>query len=629
MSNRFRRVCCSAFLLLVISAWASAQQVQPAPATAQASPANAPAQQPPGLRVTTRMVVVDVVATDNKDLPIKDLKADDFTVQEEGQAQAVRAFSFHQTEQEPASAMSQSSADPSPKLPPGYFSNEPRHKSNGALNVLLLDALNTTLLNQATMRDAIIKLMEKLPPGQPMAIYLLGNKLTLVQDFTSDPEVLKKAIAGVKRQGSKLLDNAAGTTRMDDMPVGSVMFYTMMDVPSIRAKLDDFREQQIAGQTDFRVRLLLDALNSLARSLAGYPGRKNLIWLSEAFPFTIVIDKSASASDRRLAGSDIVAATTMNTASDRNARDFSREIALTGNLLSNAQVAIYPVNVQGLSGNTDFSVGNDPNPIGKPAIITSTLDDEAGKNMNREAEGRMASRSTMNDLAEKTGGKAFYNTNNLEGAVRRSMEDGSIYYTLGYYPENKAWDGKFRRIAIKVARPGVKLHYRLGYYAVEPQSYAKLDQAEKTNELAKAMSLEFPASTALLFQAMVVPPSTATGNKILVNYAVDPHGLTFDLGNDGLQHASVDCAVIVYSAKGEAVQSLSNTMIAALKPEEYQRVQQKSFPCRQTFELAPGEYLFRLGVRDGHTGALGTLNAPVTIPPPSQASQSQPSDKKP
>jgi len=298
-------------------------------------------------------------------------------------------------------------------------------------------------------------------------------------------------------------------------------------------------------------------------------------------------------------------------------------------LLSNAQIAIYPVDAKALGGNSDFSVGNDPNPIGNSAMISTTLDGEAGKVMNREAEDRMVSRSTMNDLAEKTGGKAFYNTNNIEGAVRRSLEDGSTYYTLGYYPENKTWDGKFRRITIKVARPGVKLHYRLGYYAVEPQSYAQLDQAEKTNELAKAMSLDFPASTALLFQAMVVPPSAATGNKVLVNYAVAPHGLTFDLGTDGLQHASVDCAVIVYSAKGEPVQSLSNTMIAALKPEEYQRVQQKSFPCRQTFDLAPGEYLFRLGVRDGHTGTLGTLNAPVTIPPPSQAGQAQPGDKKP
>ena len=609
MSNRSRRLFCSAFLLLVISAWASAQQGQPTPASAAgpASSANAPAQQPPGLRVTTRMVVVDVVATDNKDLPIKDLKADDFTVQEEGQEQAVRAFSFHQTEQEPTSASAQASAFVNPKLPPGYFSNAPSYKSNGALNVLLLDALNSTLLNQASMRDAMIKLMEKLPAGQPMAIYLLGNKLTLVQDFTSDPEVLRKAISGVKRQGSKLLDNAAGTARMSDMPAGSVMIATMMDVPHIKARLEEFHDQHAAAQADFRVRFTLDALNSLGRYLAGYPGRKNLVWVSETFPFSIVLDKITS----------------------QNNRDFSRDVAATGSLLSNAQIAIYPVDAKALGGNSDFSVGNDPNPIGNPAVVSTTLDNEAGKVMNREAEERMVSRSTMNDLAEKTGGKAYYNTNNIEGAVRRSLEDGSIYYTLGYYPENKTWDGKFRRITIKVARPGVKLHYRLGYYAVEPQSYARLDQAEKTNELAKAMSLDFPASTALLFQAMVVPPSPATGNKILVNYAVDPHGLTFDLGNDGLQHASVDCAVIVYSANNQAVKSLSNTMIAALKPEEYERIQQKSFPCRQTFELAPGEYLFRLGVRDGHTGALGTLNAPVTIPPPSQASQPQTSDKKP
>jgi len=540
------------------------------------------------------MVVVDVVATDNKDVPIKDLKADDFTVQEEGQAQAVRAFSFYQTEQEPAPASAQASAFVNAKLPPGYFSNAPQYKSNGALNVLLLDALNSTLLNQASMRDGMIKLIEKLPAGQPIAIYLLGNKLTLVQGFTSDPEVLRKAVASVKRQGSKLLDNAAGTTRMDEMRVP-------------RLQLGEFHDQHIAAEADFRVRFTLDALNSLGRYLAGYPGRKNLVWVSETFPFSIVLDDITS----------------------QNNRDFSRDIATTGSLLSNAQVAIYPVDAKALGGNSDFGVGNDPNPIGNHATISTTLDGEAGKIMNREAEERMTSRSTMNDLAEKTGGKAYYNTNNIEGSVRRSMEDGSIYYTLGYYPENKTWDGKFRRITIKVARPGVKLHYRAGYYAVEPESYAKLDQAEKNNELAKAMSLNFPASTALLFQAMVVPPSSATGNKVLVNYAVDPRGLTFDLGNDGLQHASVDCAVIVYSPSGEPVKSLSNTMIAALKPEEYQRVQQKSFPCRQTFDLAPGEYLFRLGVRDAHTGTVGTLNAPVTIPPPSQASQAQPADKKP
>lgn len=551
------------------------------------------------------MVVVDVVATDSKGVPATDLKAGDFTVQEEGQEQSIRAFSFHQPEQISMDASPATSSRP--KLPEGYFSNTPQYKTNGALNVLLLDSLNSTLLNQASMRDAMIKFLEKLPAGQPIAIYLLGSKLALIQDFTSDPELLRKAIVSVKRQGSKALDNAAGTTRMADMPVGSVALYTMMDVPQIMAQLEEFRDQHTAAQADFRVRFTLDALNSLARTLSGYPGRKNLVWVSETFPFSIVLDDITS----------------------RNNRDFSREVAATGSALSNAQVAIYPVDARALVGNTDFSVGSDPNPIGKPAIMSSTLDGDTGKNMNREAEERLASRSTMNDLAEKTGGRAFYNTNNLEGAVRKSLDDGSTYYTLGYYPENKVWDGKFRRITVKAAPPGIKLHYRVGYYAVEPQSFAALDQTQKTNELAKAMSLEFPVSTALLFQAAIVQPIAANKNKVLVNYAVDPHGLTFEAGNDGLQHASVDCAVVVYSAKGESVQAQSNTMIAALKPEEYQRVMQKSFPCRQTLDLAPGQYLFRLGVRDTHTGVVGTLNAPVTVAAPAPNGEVQPAEKKP
>ncbi len=225
----------------------------------------------------------------------------------------------------------------------------------------------------------------------------------------------------------------------------------------------------------------------------------------------------------------------------------------------------------------------------------------------------MVARSTMNDLAEKTGGRAFYNTNNLEGAVRKSIEDGSTYYTLGYYPANRQWDGRFRKITVKTVRPGIKLHYREGYFALEPQSYARLDATQKNEELGRALSLEFPAATALRFQAAVIPPSAETKNKVIVNYAVDPHQLSFEQTTDGLQHASVDCAVTVYSRSGETVQALSNTMMATLKPEEYSRVMQRAFPCRQSFELAPGEYLLRLGVRDARTGLIGTLDAPLTV----------------
>ena len=605
MFTRCPRYYYSAFFLLLFPALAMAQQSSKPAAPANQSSAAAAASQPTSpLRVTTRLVVVDVVATDGKGAPVTDLKSDDFTVQEEGEEQSIRSFSFHQPEQTSAAA-SFASGTPS-KLPEGYFTNIPTYKTSGALNVILLDSLNSTLLNQASMRDAMIKFMEKLPAGQPIAVYLLGNKLTMIQDFTSDPELLKAAIAGLKRQGSKVLENAGGTTRMADMPVASVAAETRGMMPGLRASLTEFREQQTAAQADYRVGFTLDVLNSIARSLSGYPGRKNLVWVSETFPFTIVVDPASF-----------------------NNRNYSQMAEYTATLLSNSQVAIYTVDASTLVGSGQFNVGDDPNPFGGLQIMKQRATGEIGREVSHESEVRSVSHTTMNDLAEKTGGRAFYNINNLEGAVRHSLEDGSTYYTLGYYPENKSWDGKFRRITVKAARPGIKLHYRAGYYAVEPQSFAALDQAQKTNELTKAMSLEFPVSTALLFQAAIAQPTATNKNKVLVNYAVDPHGLTFEAGNDGLQHASVDCAVVVYSAKGESVLAQSNTMIAALKPEEYSRVMQKSFPCRQTLDLAPGQYLFRLGVRDAHTGVVGTLNAPVTITAPAANSEVQPAEKKP
>jgi hypothetical protein len=69
-------------------------------------------------------------------------------------------------------------------------------------------------------------------------------------------------------------------------------------------------------------------------------------------------------------------------------------------------------------------------------------------------------------------------------------------------------------------------------------------------------------------------------------------------------------------------------MVAALKPDEYKRVMEKSFPCRQSFDLTPGQYLFRLGVRDTRTGLIGTLDAPVTVASPSNK-ETQPAEKKP
>ncbi|HSM85129.1 MAG TPA: VWA domain-containing protein, partial [Candidatus Limnocylindrales bacterium] len=226
---------------------------------------------------------------------------------------------------------------------------------------------------------------------------------------------------------------------------------------------------------------------------------------------------------------------------------------------------------------------------------------------------RLASQATGNEIAERTGGKAFHNSNDLAGSMSTSVEDGSTYYTLEYYPQNKKWDGQFRTIEVKTARPGVKLRYRQGYYALDPQKINK-DEADKVAEnFSRALQVDAPAVTAVLFQAGVVPP-TGKNKKVVVNFAIDPHTLLFQ-NKDGLENAKVTCTVWAYGKdKEKPKMSSGDTVNASLKPDVYQQVMKQYFPCKQELDLKPGTYTLRLGVLDRTTNLMGTTNAMVTVP---------------
>ena len=134
----------------------------------------------------------------------------------------------------------------------------------------------------------------------------------------------------------------------------------------------------------------------------------------------------------------------------------------------------------------------------------------------------------MQEMADRTGGSAFYNTNGIDASIRKSIEDGSTYYTLAYYPENKNWNGKFRKIHVKVNRSGVKLRYRLGYYAVDPTLFADKNQKQQDSAFALALSPDSPIATGLPFNALVMPPAEATPKTVRVNFGVDPHAISFE-----------------------------------------------------------------------------------------------------
>jgi VWFA-related protein len=567
-------------LTMVFTASCLAQQNTAAPAAgsqdaqAKAGPAQQPAYETSAvLKVKTRLVVVDVVARDSKGAPVTDLKQDDFTIIEDGKAQKVRIFNFQRPD------ASQAAPAQSPAIAANIVDNFPHFKPGRALNVILLDSLNTTRLNQMMARQAMIKFLENLPENEPVAVYLLDNRIRLLQDFTTDPSALREVVRSFKGKSSPLLNVSANGS-----PVTPILPGISQSLPAqMAAQIREFEQSQALNLVDQRVNVTLSALNSLARTLSGYPGRKNLIWISETFPFDVL----------------------MSTVTSQTARNYSHDVARTGNLLSDSQVAVYPLDARGLAGIGLINVANDAGSMSSSVAP-----------VGREADDQMAARTTMLDLAERTGGRAFYNRNDLDSAVRESIDDGSTYYTLGYYPENKDWNSAFRKIQIKLQRSGVKLRYRTGYFAVDTAAFAKLNPKKQDEDFDEALSLNIPVSTALPFQAMVMPPSAKTQNKVVVSYGVDPHALSFETGNDGLQRVDMECAVRVFAKNNpdKPITAEAQKMGGALNAEAYAKVMKGFFPCRDQLNLQPGDYLLRLGVRDNMTGLIGTANATLNIP---------------
>lgn len=597
--RRLRPALCMMFFVS-LPFYLSAQTAGPSPqesnTAAQAATSSQPGRSEPQdpqavhesatvMRATTRMVVVDVVATDKRGFPITDLKAGDFTIRDDGHQQELRSFSFQRPAETSVAALP---APPAPRLPENIFTNVPRYKTDRPLNIILLDALNSTLINQINVHDETLKVLQKLPADRPTAVYALGDKLQVLQDFTSDPAVLRAAVINYSDHASQRLKNPVG-----DPISQAFMLTTLPSLPALQAYLR-FTQNTVSMGADVRVALTLDALQAIARSLAAYPGRKNLIWISAAFPLSLNIDGKT-----KLKG-------------EAAGRDYSRLVERMADSLMSAQVALYPVDARGMSGLSFLAAsGATRNPYGGNYAdgsgvglepVASDLSDEL-----------LAAHETMTILAERTGGKAYYNTNDLEKAIRAGMDDGAIYYTLGYYPSNKEWNGKFRRIQIKVEPPEANLRYRIGYFALDPEDYAHEDSRRRAHDLIQALSLETPPSTALLFQARVLPPSEKTRNKVLVDFAIDPHGLSFRHDDDGQEHAAVKCAVEVYSEKGEPLRTEASDITAALKPEAYQQVLRTNLPCRAAFELKQGSYFLRLAVRDERTGLIGSQNAELTV----------------
>ena len=621
--------CLLATALITLSALAAAQTPPPAQSTT-----TQPAKPVATLHAATQLVVVDVVVTDKNQKPVHGLKQSEFTLNEDNVPQTLKHFEEH-------TALTTADATkfpPMPKLPPGVFTNFTPEPVNGAVNLLLLDTLNTPLKDQFFVRQQLLAYLNAAPPGTRIAIFGLTSRLIILQGFTSDPAILKAVTTKYFGKNSPLLEDAVGgngiqNSMADDMEDVGISADTVANVRQFEAQTQSF-------QTQLRVTYTLDAMNQLARYLSSIPGRKNLIWFSGSFPISIFPDPS-------LNDPFAVAA---------NAEDQFRE---TVNLFARSQVAVYPIDARGLFNSPVFQATTTRN-YARPGTGTARMMQDANKFFNDTA----AEHSTMSEMAEGTGGRAFYNTNGLAQAVATAIDDGSNFYTLTYAPINADRRGEFRRIKIQLARQGFNLAYRHGYYADDPD---KPTPAVKGNPaksavtdsavtaavptaqqyMRVAMMRGSPTPSEILMKVAVYPsappaqteenpaPNNIPGEKThgpyrryLISYAINPSDIAFLRRPDGKVHADFELIVFVFDPEGVLVNRLTTSLhIASSMDEIVKNVAQGIHYTQEVSAPAKGEYFLRIAVHDLNRNRLGAievatsdvknLTLPTATPPPS------------
>jgi VWFA-related protein len=558
-----------------------AQQTQP---PAEPIPA-------PTIRVTTHMVVVDVVVTDKQGKAVAGLHPEDFVVEENGKVQKVSTLTT------PA----ENAPGAPPALPPGIYSNRPQYRSSGApITLMLLDALNTPFTDQAYARRQMLAFVkEHFKPMDRMAVFTLTGPLNVLQDFTSDPQVLYTALQRYRPQTQPLTSAAQPATSAEAGPATPTSTVATLDassqppsdsgdasagsprggggvaaaIASAQAAIQSFETAQQAYAKDQYAVLTLSALNSLARILGGLPGRKNLIWVTGDLPFSFIpedrtmtqeeIDEAQSGiNTRRLA--EHAAGNLAETFRQSHAEEI-REVAAR---LASAQVAVYPVDARGLS-------------------ISSDID----------------AQETMREMARETGGRAYVNQNEIKVGVERAFDDESAAYTLGYYPENKKYDGKYRSIKVKVKRDGIEIHNRRGYYAIDPTQVKGYNPQQ---EVAFALGDIVP-STMVAFTAQVKPPAAnSVPGKIGVTYLVDASTLSAEDASGG-KHLNVVFYASIYSPAGKMVANSSQKVDQTFDANTYQQIVQKGLMLHLDVDPQPGQ--LRLAVQDVRTGLVGTIKA--------------------
>jgi VWFA-related protein len=619
-------------------------------ALAQAPQQPAPSTDPvETIKVESRVVLVDSIVTDKKGNYVRDLSANDFKVWEDGKEQAVTSFSREDANSDPAHAQ--------------------RHYL-----VLFFDDTTMEFGDQAKARDAAKKFIDSnVSPNRLVAVVEFGGMLRIAQNFTADPERLKKVVAGVK---------FSTVSPNEPSPDLASLNSSQMSAPQTLGA------PMMGGlEADFGARSVFMALRNLANGLAGVVGRKSVIMLSAGFPMTL---------------------------------ELQSELTSVIDACNKANVAVYPIDVRGLVAPVPTMGGaSHPARIGQPSprllaaalryggstpypllrfadFVAEPADPlqhgggggggggghggggggaggggghggggggaggggghgggggtgggggkgggggtgggggrgGTGGTGGRGGAGPMmpygptnqpprqlvpqipdvaANQQFLYQLAEGTGGFVIVNTNDLLGGMDRIARDQSEYYLLGYKPPESP-DGSCHTLKVKINRGGTNVRSRSGYCKVRPRDLLAGSTTEK--DLESRASGELPSNVTASMRAPYFYTAPEEARTYLA-LDIPANALQFDKVK-GKQHATVNVLGIAYKLDGSVAARFSDTVNVDLDGKKEQEEFQKGpFHYEKQFEIASGKYNLRVAFSSGNN-SFGKLETPLTVLP--------------
>jgi VWFA-related protein len=544
-------------------------------------PAKAQEPESPVIRVNARLVQLSVLVRDKKGHPVRGLTREDFQVFDNGREQKLAVFSVGLSHPIPGGAQ--------PSASPLTITNRLPHQSEtpATTTVILFDESNGPY-EEGAVRSArleVLKFLKTLQPGEQVALYALRRVgVVVVHDFTGDAA---SVAAAAKTLGSSLLTGIGTSPHQDSAALESQRAIGR----SMRDWMRDPGRRNEGAEGDLARAFVMDSLQAIAHHLEGIAGRKNLVWITPSVPATVTgLDPGAMAADRNAIDPPTGRGQLLSMPAFSDPQNHYTAMRAFARLLSDANLAVYPIDAKGLMGPLHVSGGGADSSVAptRPAF-TNSYEAEWG---------------AMDLLASETGGRAVYNTNDIGGHIREIVDETNGAYLLGYYPREAAWDGSYHKLEVKVKGDGLAARCRKGYFATDSPLDRDSDQI-----LRQAASSWLEASAIGITLNVESNPLEWYTQDVVVR--VDSQDLHFE-ERGGRWRANIALVFVQLAKDGRILGGgIKDDILFALHPETLETTMAQGWFHQQTVHVNPEAAKLRVVVRDVASGATGSVSVPI------------------